>query len=209
MWVQQNLSIFLLFIGGVFLFYWWYVTEKTEKLAAAMVQQSVRSNSTAQDSPDQSLKIPTRPLLSPLNLLLQQVENLPKITAVREKILLNQTFWRSLKNLTSLDQDLVLDQIFLGQILEKPILQNFKINVKTGQIFRKRLPNLIGIGAKKCGTGALASYLAHHSQVVSSEDGPDHLIETHFFDQKFRAEKKPKKYGKFKKSGLNVYLSQN
>ena len=49
-----------------------------------------------------------------------------------------------------------------------------------------RLPNIICIGAKKCGTGALQQFLSGHPQIVRTSSKVD---EPHFFDQDENYEK--------------------
>ena len=52
-----------------------------------------------------------------------------------------------------------------------------KLPKKEKLLFYRRLPRVIAIGAKKCGTGALRFFLSKHSKVkVSYKDEP------HFFD---------------------------
>ena len=50
---------------------------------------------------------------------------------------------------------------------------------------QKRLPQVICIGAKKCGTGAFQNFLAHHPHLHK----PPGLDEVHFFDNNKEYEK--------------------
>nr|XP_039251023.1 heparan sulfate glucosamine 3-O-sulfotransferase 4-like isoform X1 [Styela clava]XP_039251024.1 heparan sulfate glucosamine 3-O-sulfotransferase 4-like isoform X1 [Styela clava] len=54
---------------------------------------------------------------------------------------------------------------------------NIQKNLEKQKQLQKRLPQVIGIGVKKCGTGALRSFLRHHPSIKLPK-----MIEPHFFD---------------------------
>ena len=132
--------------------------------------------------------------------LLKTITSLPKNVKIREKFFAtNKTFqenFRALKQSNDLVnralKNSILDQIFLGQMdTRKSDDFNFRIDTKNGEIVRKRrLPNLLGIGVKKCGTGALREFLAHHPKFIKpigwfNELTGFHNPEPHFYDDNF------------------------
>ena len=190
--------------------------------------------------------------------LWSMLELLPKSVPIRETLLLRPDFNQLLQNLTQLEKNSILANIFLGELdynnrwantqekvdaanekakpykkLTKEDLQNLtsftseittsrgtkitidsfaakKLNIQAHpltfrkydyeitsdnpenpQILRKRLPNVICIGAKKCGTGAFLNFIQHHSKFKTSK-----INEIHFYD------------GVNLKNGLSWYLEQ-
>ena len=109
--------------------------------------------------------------------LLATITSLPENVIIREKFFAtNQTFqekFRKLKHSNDVVnkalKDSILDQVFLGQLDPKSEDFNFSIDRKSEEIVRKRrLPNLLGIGVKKCGTGAIREFLNHHPKFLKS-----------------------------------------
>ena len=65
---------------------------------------------------------------------------------------------------------------------------NRKIVTINGNItvLEKRLPKVFIIGAAKCGTSAIQMFLSKHSQVESTVMETSPVLETHFFDFKYK-----------------------
>ena len=130
------------------------------------------------------------------------LKNLPKNVVAREKYFAKSDFLQN--SLAKLEQasrfDLVAkalsnslyNQIFLGEL--DPASPNFEIQIDqhNKEIIRDhRLPNVMSIGAKKCGTGAVQDFLSHHSKFhlvksIWDEEHKKHkIIEPHYYDLNF------------------------
>ena len=93
----------------------------------------------------------------------------------REKMLLDKNFRNTVQNdLKAENQGKIFREIF------NHTNASFKIGEFDGEVYTKRLPNVVCIGAKKCGTGAFQQFLSGHPQVVRTLNTVD---EPHFFDQ--------------------------
>ena len=92
----------------------------------------------------------------------------------REKLLLDDNFRFVVENkLSPENKEHIQKQIFNSTC-------DWNINKHNKQIYTKRLPNIICIGAKKCGTGAFQQFISGHPQVARTISTVD---EPHFFDQ--------------------------
>jgi len=118
--------------------------------------------------------------------LLLQIQREPEFQE-KENLLVRPSFMRRYSQVDGVQRDAVVRAIFnTSNIMIKQKSENdaeieeigpFK--VIEGQVYTKRLPNMICIGAKKCGTGAFQHFLSGHSQVVRPVTRID---EPHFFD---------------------------
>ena len=133
------------------------------------------------------------------------LHQIPKNVIQRENYLASNSFLQ--ENLAKLEQaaqknfdkdqivaksflSSIYNQIFLGEL--DPDDPRFKITIdqENKEVIRnKRLPNVILIGAKKCGTAALQTFMEYHPKFHSSR-----LIEPHYYDLHYD-------------KGLNWYLS--
>ena len=127
------------------------------------------------------------------DLIEKRVSILPRKARIREKLLLDGKFQEKLSKLDDFYKNKIYDEIFLNEnvfvssSVASQAPANFKI--ENNQIKRKRLPNVICLGAKKCGTGAFQRFMSYHSKFKSAN-----IDEPHFFDQN-------EKY----KQGVNYY----
>ena len=110
-----------------------------------------------------------------------------------------KTVFQNLQNMPDIAKTLIIVWfIFIvilyqyGQIIQR-FFQNriyqHKVECQSSQqdnMVEVRLPNIICIGAKKCGTGAFQQFLSGHPQIVRTSSKVD---EPHFFDQDENYEK--------------------
>ena len=111
--------------------------------------------------------------------LLPIVQALPKNVSLRESLFLDDLFRVRYSSLKSKYKKQILEEIFLNETgtLDFDVLPNYKVTNKG--ILRQRLPDIICIGAKKCGTEAFQNFITHHSRIKGLKGTNS---EIHFFD---------------------------
>ena len=136
--------------------------------------------------------------------LKNKIDFMDRTTKAREALLINNEFRKTLEKLPTLLQNKLLSEIFLNELDDENLVEGstsllkddedlkFHYLVRNNNIVRSRPANLICLGAKKCGTGALRRFLSYHSKIRVSR-----APETHFFDMNWD-ESEREKYKKSK-----------
>ena len=121
-------------------------------------------------------------------ILSAKLSNLPLQNNITEVVTKNSDSVNSLIS-AKLDSNLPIGHYFLSNAQDK-VQEKLRRRLQRSKVINKRLPNIICLGAKKCGTLAFREFLNKHSQVVVSMNN-----ELNFFDYHYE-------------SGVGKYLDQ-